>query len=74
MAANIHAHTDHGTVLQPDHAALVVDRNGELSMLYPHYADDETVPDMVALLAAVLIRSRDPEWVAEMIDTLQESC
>jgi hypothetical protein len=66
------SHSDHGSVLGPREAALVVDENGELSFRMPEYGDDEQVPEMVQLLAAVLLRSRDDDWRAEMIETLNE--
>lgn len=59
--------TDQGSVLPPDAAALVVDAAGELSFLIPDYPEDAKVPTMVQLLAAVLIRARDEEWVEEML-------
>lgn len=60
----IEAHSDHGTVVQPNESALVVDEDGGLRLLL---ADYEDVPEMVLLLGAVLVKSRDPEWVADMI-------
>lgn len=59
--------TDQGSVLPPDAAALVVDAAGERSFLIPDYPEDAKVPTMVQLLAAVLIRARDEEWVEEML-------
>lgn len=60
-------HSDTGTVLAPDQAALVVDKDGELSLLFPDYGEDGEVPAMVVLLAAVAQKANDPEWVEAMI-------
>jgi hypothetical protein len=59
-------------VLKPTEAALVVDEDGELRMLMPGYAEDQDVPLMVLLLSAVLVRSRDPEWIEEMLAMFKE--
>jgi hypothetical protein len=58
------------TVLAPDQAALVVDPNGEMWMILPDYPDDAEVPGGVLLLAAVLRKAKDPEWVDEMLAEL----
>ena len=58
---------DYGTVLPDGSTALVVDRDGQLSFLMPNGSDDQDVPKMAQLLPAVLLQSRDPEWVEEMI-------
>lgn len=73
-SANLHSaqHSDHGTVIRPTEAALVVDEDGEMRMLMPGYADDQEVPLMVLLLGAVLVRSRDPDWIEEMLAMFKE--
>ena len=63
---------DYGTVLPEGSTALVVDREGQLSFLMPKGAADEEIPEMAQLLAAVILRSRDPEWVEETIAILGE--
>ena len=63
--------TDHGSVLSPRSSALVVSEDGELSMRMAHFPDDAEVPRMVLLLAAVLVRSRDDEWVEDMLSDFQ---
>lgn len=65
--------SDHGSVLPPDAAALVVDTSGGLSFLLPDYPDAAEVPRMVQLLAAVLLRSKDEEWVEEMLGILADT-
>lgn len=74
QSANLHGaqHSEHGRVIKPTEAALVVDENGEMRMLLPGYADDQDVPLMVLLLSAVLVRSSDPEWIEEMLAMFKE--
>ena len=62
------AHAEHGTVLHPDESALVFNREGELALLLKHREDDEEVPQLELLLAAVAIKARDQDWVAELIE------
>jgi hypothetical protein len=64
--------TDHGTVLPAGSSALVVDENGELNFFMTEGWENEEVPMMVQLLAAVLIRSEDDKWVAETVATLDD--
>lgn len=61
--------SDNGTVLPAGASALVVDQNGKLSFYMPDVAEDEELPRMVRLLAAVLIQSEDIAWVDDMIST-----
>lgn len=65
--------SDHGSVLPPDAAALVVDTAGDLLFFLPDYPGSAEVPRMVQLLAAVLQRSHDNEWVAEMLATFADA-
>jgi len=68
-----HISTDHGSILPPDASALVVSADGELSLLLADYPDDQAVPSMVQLLAAVVLRSTDPDWVEEMLAIVDEA-
>lgn len=63
------ARADSGTVLPAGASALVVDQNGKLSFYMADSAEDEDLPRMVRLLAAVLIQSEDIAWVNEMVAT-----
>jgi hypothetical protein len=65
--------TDYESILPPDSAALVVDASGDISLLLPHYPDTAEVPRMVQLLAAVLIRSGDDEWVEDMLADMTDT-
>jgi hypothetical protein len=64
------AHTDHGTVIRPDQAALIADVSG-YSLLLPKSDDPDTpMPQAVQLLVAVATMIDDEDWVSEMISTL----
>jgi len=65
--------TDYGSILPPDSAALVVDASGDISFLFPNYPDTAEIPRMVQLLAAVLIRSGDEEWVEDMLADMTDA-
>jgi len=65
--------SDHGSILPPDATALVVDASGDISFLLPDYPVSTEVPRMVQLLAAVLLRSRDEEWIEEMLALLTDT-
>lgn len=71
MARHI-PHSDHGTVLQRDQAALIANPDGSLSLLMPDWAGDEVPSRSARLLIAMAVRADDPEWVEEMLDFLQE--
>ena len=63
------AHSDHGTVVKPDEAALIVDTNGDIKMCMPEYADEEDVPFYVMVLTAVWIKMReDQQWALELAE------
>lgn len=63
---------DHGTVLPPGSSALVVSAEGELSFYLPDNPSDAPVPRLVQLLAAVLMRSEDEDWVEEMLGLFED--
>ena len=65
--------TDHGSVLPPDASELVVSGGGELSFMLADYPEDQALPRMVQLLAAVVLRSTDADWVEEMIAIFDET-
>ena len=63
------AHSDHGTVVKPDEAALVVGTDGDIKMCVPEYGDEEDVPYYVMLLTAVWLKIReDEEWGQNLLD------
>lgn len=66
-------HSDHGTVLKPDEAAIVFTPGEGFSLLMPDFPDDVEVPMEVLLLAAFTVKSSDSEWVAAMIDELKSA-
>lgn len=63
------ANADQGTVLPAGASALVVDQSGKLIFYMAKGSEDEDLPRMVQLLAAVLVQSKDPDWVDEVIAT-----
>lgn len=63
------AHSDHGTVVKPNEAALIVDAEGEFRMCMPEYGDEEEVPYAVMVLTAVWIKMRDDQqWALELAE------
>ena len=61
-----------GTLVDADEAALIVGEDGELRLILPDYEDDNDIPPGALLLAAVLVRSDDDDWVNEMSAFLLE--
>ncbi|KUO62641.1 MAG: hypothetical protein APF80_15870 [Alphaproteobacteria bacterium BRH_c36] len=70
--AEFKAHSDHGTVLQRDQAALVAEADGSFSLLMPDLPEEALPSEAVQLLVAVAMRTDDPLWVEEMIAFLHE--
>jgi len=61
-----------GTLVEAEEAALIVGEDGELRLILPDYEDDNDIPPGALLLAAVLVRSDDEDWVNEMSAFLLE--
>jgi hypothetical protein len=61
------AHTDHGTVLKPDQAAPVFDTDGRISVVLPDMPPDAEIPSGWWLMLAIIQKSSDPDWIAEMV-------
>ena len=61
-----------GTLVEAEEAALIVGEDGELRLILPDYEDDNDIPPSALLLAAVLVRSDDEDWVNEMSAFLLE--
>lgn len=64
------AATDHGTVIQSDQAALVVDPDGSFRLLFPDIPVDAEASHGHALIAAIAMKMSDPEWVEGLIADL----
>ena len=63
------AHSDHGTVVGPDEAALIVDTAGDVKMCMPDYGDEEDVPYYVMVLSAVWLKIREDEkWAQNILE------
>lgn len=65
--------TDHGSILPPNASALIVSADGELAFMLADYPEDMPLPCMVQLLAAVILRSTDEDWVEEMLTIFDET-
>ncbi len=63
---------DQGTIIGPNEAALVAEENGELRLILPEYDDDEDVPPMVLLLAAIIVKLKDQDWLDETMAALDD--
>lgn len=63
----VEAHTDYGTVLKPDQAALVFDPDGDMAVLVPDMPPDAEIPPGWRLMLAIIQKCHDPDWVAEMV-------
>ena len=61
-----------GTIVVANEAALIVGEDGELRLILPDYEDDNDIPQGALLLAAVLVRSDDENWINEMSAFLLE--
>jgi hypothetical protein len=72
MISEHEGHADLGTVLPRDCAAVTVDAVGRFGFLLPSLPPDEDVPREIMLLAAVLARSSDQDWIDEMIRWFSE--
>lgn len=65
-------HSDTGTVIPPDTAALTISKDWKKEMLLPLYEGDDVVPDSVLFLTAVFMRAdMDPDFIQEQIDWLR---
>ena len=68
------AATDHGTVLQSDQAALVVDPDGRFHLLLPDVPEDSATSLSHALIAAIAVKMNDPEWIEGLLADLRAAC
>ncbi|MFB2531941.1 hypothetical protein ACEYYB_02730 [Paracoccus sp. p4-l81] len=59
--------TETATFLPRGSSVLVVAAGGALSLYPAQGPDDAPIPPMVQLLAAVLMRSADGDWLADML-------
>ncbi len=60
------------TIIGPNEAALVAEENGELRLILPDYDDDEDVPPMVLLLAAIIVKLKDQDWLDNTMAALDD--
>lgn len=60
-------HSENGTLVKPDEAALIVDTDGDVRICMQEYGEDEEVPYHVAVIMAVWIKMRDDEqWALDL--------
>lgn len=64
-------YTDTGTIVPPDHFAIIIARDGETQMLVPKALaegnEEVPIPWVAGSMAAIKFM-RDPEWVEEMAE------
>ncbi|MGI3169959.1 hypothetical protein ACRARG_12440 [Pseudooceanicola sp. C21-150M6] len=66
------SHSDTGTVLHADEAAVVLDRAGHYQLYIPDQPDSREVSDRLLALTAVFIRlDQDPEFFQEQIEWME---
>jgi hypothetical protein len=63
--------TDHGTVVQADQAALIVDPDGSFRLLLPNVPADPDASFGHALITAMAVKLNDPEWVEDLLAALE---
>jgi hypothetical protein len=63
-------HSDHGTVVRKDQAALVADPDGGVHVLMP---SSEVLTGGARLIAAIALRLSDREWVEELLEFLDNA-
>ena len=54
---------NHGTVLDPEDSALVIDTNGQARLCMPDHSDDDEVLRHILFLTAVMMKLDDEAWV-----------
>lgn len=59
------------TILPADASALVTTAEGGLEFIVSNGPEDADMPPNVQLLCAIMLRSKDPKWVGEMITWLE---
>lgn len=67
------AATDHGTVLEADQAALVVDADGSFRLLLPDMPEHSAAARGVVLIAAIAVKMADPAWIEEMLEVFAQA-
>ena len=64
-------HSDTGTVIASDTAALTIEPDMSVSLLVPALDDDDEVPPHIMFLTAVMIRATsEDEWFQEQVEWL----
>jgi hypothetical protein len=61
------AHTDYGTVIGENDAAVIVSPDGTPRLLLPNYELGEEISISVAALISVAAKLQDEQWVRELV-------
>lgn len=68
------AYTDTGTIIPPDHFAIIVARDGECRILVPKGGPEDNIPEPWLAATMVGIKfMKDPEWVQELVDEFTDN-
>jgi hypothetical protein len=67
------SHSDQGTVLQRDQAAITWSKSDGFTFLMPDYPDDAEVPEPVIVLAALITKLDDEEFRRALIEDFKQS-
>lgn len=60
------------TTVKPEEAALIVSPYGEVTLLIPHYEDEEEVPRLVAALGVLAVKLQDQNFVEALLAELDD--
>lgn len=64
------AHSDHGTVLRQDQAAITWSPEDGFCFLMPEYPEDTTVPPPVLAMAVLLTKLGDDDFVQSLVNEI----
>lgn len=67
------ATTETGTFIAGDHAALVIDPDGEFRLLLPNVPEDSAASLGHMLITAIAVKIMDPKWVDEIMQVLEDA-
>ena len=63
--------TDHGTIVEADQAALVVDPDGSFRLLLPDVDPNSAASYGHTLIMAIAVQMNNHEWVADLMAALE---
>jgi hypothetical protein len=68
MTETTSAHSDHGTVLRRDQAAITWSPDAGFSFLMPDYPEDMEVPPPVLAMAVLITKLGDDDFFQALLD------